>query len=247
MDFYISNISRTIIYIWILIIGLLAGSFIYCYAYRQMNPEYKGRLRSCCDYCKHQLIFIDLIPLFSYMLTKGRCRYCDKKISIKYPLSELLTAFIYLIVYQRFYFWINRIHYFILFSALIAICFTDIEKYLIPDKMIILIIINKLLFTIYQHNNPFKMFLNGFLISFLILLISIIMKKISGKDTIGGGDIKLLFVLGTYFNFGINLYFILFSCIIGLIYLLFIGKYDKPFPFAPCICLSFFILIMFIY
>lgn len=239
------ELINIVIYFWIFIIGLINGSFIYCYAYRKAHNINKKR--SVCDYCLHQLSVRDLFPLISYILNKGKCRYCGNKISIKYPISELLTAVIYVIVYHRFGWQLKTLHYLILFSLLLIISISDIENYLIPNELLIIIIINKLLFIIYDnYQYLYKSLLNGLIISLLVLLISIMMKIITGKQTIGGGDIKLLFALGIYFDFYDNLFFLLLSCVLGLLYLLITNKYKELFPFAPYICLSFILLILFV-
>lgn len=79
------------------IIGLVTGSFLAAAIYRLPEKISIYCKRSFCPHCYHQLVWKDLLPLFSYIFLKGRCRYCNKKISALYPFIEVLTALIFMI------------------------------------------------------------------------------------------------------------------------------------------------------
>ena len=91
------------IYLIVFIFGLLIGSFINCLVYRLHIKKSFIHGRSFCPHCKHQLVWYDNLPLISYLFLKGKCRYCKKTISIQYPLVELSTAILFLIIFiQQF-------------------------------------------------------------------------------------------------------------------------------------------------
>src|SRR3989338_1260199 len=90
-----------LIYFFIFIFGLIVGSFLNSVVYRleQCQSFIKGR--SFCPYCKHQLSWLDLVPVFSFLILKGKCRYCQKKISWQYPLVEFFTGILFVLIFSR--------------------------------------------------------------------------------------------------------------------------------------------------
>jgi len=86
---------------FIFLLGLVAGSFLNCVIYRLETKKSFVRGRSFCPLCKHTLKWQDLIPVFSFLFLKGRCRYCKQKISVQYPLVELTTGLIFLFIFHH--------------------------------------------------------------------------------------------------------------------------------------------------
>ncbi len=128
---------------FVFIFGLIYGSFLNVVIYRLKNK--KSILgRSYCPYCKKTLKVIDLIPIFSYLSTLGKCRYCKKPISIQYPLVEFLTGILFLIIFWHFsnlqvslsYLAPLVIYYSFIASILIIIFTYDARNFIIPDKVI---------------------------------------------------------------------------------------------------------------
>lgn len=128
--------------ILIFILGLMIGSFINCVIYRlHVNQSFlKGR--SYCPYCKHQLEFLDLIPIFSFIFLKGKCRYCQAKISWQYPIVEFVTGLIFIIIY---FVWSKSpvFGYLVLYrnlffaTFLIIIFIYDFKYQLVSDQIVI--------------------------------------------------------------------------------------------------------------
>ena len=93
-----------LIYLFIFVFGTICGSFLNCVIYRLALPSFSlknlGGLkgRSYCPHCKHILNWRDLIPIFSFLILKGKCRYCSQKISWQYPLVELATGILFVLV-----------------------------------------------------------------------------------------------------------------------------------------------------
>lgn len=165
--------------IFLFIAGLCFGSFLNVLIWR-LNDDKAPRFwqgRSLCPKCKKQLSWKDNIPLVSFLLLNGRCRYCRKKISIQYPLVELLTATITVILGFNLYLLIAY--------CFIVIFFSDWIYGLIPDETTLILSIIGIL------NNLGNLWVG--LIAFLILLTLFIITKGRG---IGFGDVKLIFPLG---------------------------------------------------
>jgi len=87
-----------IFYLIIFIFGACIGSFLNCLIYRLDSKQSFLKGRSFCPHCKHQLGFFDLIPILSFIIVKGKCRYCKKKISWQYPLVEIATGIVFLLI-----------------------------------------------------------------------------------------------------------------------------------------------------
>lgn len=205
--------------------------------------------------CKHELGVLDLIPVFSWIASKGRCRYCGTSISIRYPLSEIATAVVYVSLIVKFGLTREALEMIILFSFALCAAFADIEDYLIPDRFIIAGIILRILFIIAESADPttadamackgfwatmqhmgFWSLVGGLSIAFPMMIIVLIFEKVSGKDMMGGGDLKLLFMLGIYFNWAINLFGLLLACIFGIIGGVYLNKKGTlEIPWGPFI------------
>jgi len=122
----------------IFLTGLAVGSFLNCVIYRLAIP----RGRSFCPFCKHRLSWQDLIPVLSFFILRGKCRYCRKKISLQYPLVEIATGLLFLLIFN-FQF---SIFNFIIACFLITIFVYDLKHFIIPDKIIFPAIIIALIF-----------------------------------------------------------------------------------------------------
>src|SRR5690554_6056807 len=121
--------------IYIFIIGLIIGSFLNVIIYRLPKNESIVSPPSHCPNCDKNLRVIDLIPVISFIINRGKCRYCGDKISWQYPLVELLTVFLFLSLFLKFGFNSIFIIYIILVSLLIVLSFIDIKYMIIPNKI----------------------------------------------------------------------------------------------------------------
>lgn len=114
-------------YALIVVLGLVIGSFLNVCIYRIPKEESIAFPPSHCANCNHKLMPIDLIPVFSYIFLRGKCRYCKEKISARYPLIETLNALLYLIIYFKFGLVLVTLKYCILASILIVIGMIDYD------------------------------------------------------------------------------------------------------------------------
>jgi len=204
--------------LFIFCFGLVVGSFLNCVIYRLETGENFLRGRSLCPNCKHILEWKDLIPILSFILLKGKCRYCGKKISFQYPIVEFLTGFLFFLI-SKFYFFpiifqnsLTTIYLLLTTSFLIVIFFFDFKHYLIPDRVIYPAILVSLTFLfLYPKSyilNPLCSAFGASLFFFFIYLIS------KGK-WMGFGDVKLAFLIGLFLGFPKILVALFFAFFIG--------------------------------
>jgi prepilin signal peptidase PulO-like enzyme (type II secretory pathway) len=188
---------------------------------------------SFCPYCKHELVWHDLIPVFSFLMLKGKCRYCQKPISIQYPLIELTTAILFVLVFNSQNL-LNTGYLLLTTSFLIIIFVYDLKHYIIPDKVIFPAILTSFLFLFTTNSLLLNTVLSAFGASFFFLLIYLI----SQGQWMGFGDVKLSFLMGLHLGFP-NILVALFSAfftgaIIGLILIAQNKKTLKSIvPFGP--------------
>ena len=223
----------------ILTLGLLIGSFLNVCIHRIPRGESISFPPSHCPKCSTNLKPIDLIPVISFIWTRGKCRYCSEKISMRYPLVEILNALIYLILYIKFSMSILFIKYAILASILIVISFIDYDHQIIPDEVIIFgIILSFIIHIIHNFRGDMLNGLIGLIIGGgLFLIIALV------TNAMGGGDIKLMGMLGFSLGYKYILLITLLSFIIGavvsLILIYFKIKSRKDFiPFGPFIAMA---------
>lgn len=132
--------------IFIFIMGLLVGSFLNVCIYRIPVAQSITYPPSHCTNCKTRLKPIDLIPIFSYLFCKGKCKYCEDKISPQYPFIEILNGFIYILIFIIFGYSLNFMFYCIFSSLLLVIGVIDYKHTVIPDGLIIFGLITNLIY-----------------------------------------------------------------------------------------------------
>jgi len=185
-----------IIYLIVFIFGTFIGSFLNCVIYRLENNQSFLKGRSFCPNCKNKLGFFDLFPIFSFVFLKGKCRYCSKKISVQYPLVEILTGILFLLIFN-FHTLINSIYLIIISCFLIIIFVYDLKHYLIPDKVIypaiVVVFFYQLIFN-FQMTSFWSFLLSGLGASGFLFLIWFFSK---GK-CMGFGDVNLAFFMGLF-------------------------------------------------
>lgn len=230
-----------LIYFFVFVFGLVVGSFLNCVIYRLEAGGSFLKGRSFCPHCKHILTFSDLIPLLSFLILKGKCRYCQNKISFQYPLVELATGILFVLIVRNFLFPINfqnslTTSYLLLTTCFLIIIFVyDLKHYIIPDKIIYPAIAVAL---IYNLLNTKYLILNTLLAAFGAAIFFSIIVLISRGHWMGIGDVKLAFLMGLILSFpnilvGLFLAFFL-GAIIG-IGLVISGKktLKSKVPFGP--------------
>ena len=190
---------------------------------------------------------MDLIPVFSYIFLKGKCRYCGTKLSPRYMLTELFLGICFVLCFlSRKTLDYILIRDLILIVILLGLSLVDLDSYIIPDGFIIAGIINWLISIIFVSDrlNYVKNGLIGaFVIAGVILGVSLVMDKVLQKESLGGGDVKLLFMVCLYTGAFKGFFLLFLSCVIGLLFVLLLKK-DRI-PFGPSISLATFVVLLY--
>lgn len=224
----------------IAIIALLIGSFLNVCIYRIPREKSVVFPPSHCPGCGNTLKCQDLIPLVSYFVTRGKCRYCGSRISSRYPLVEGLNALLWLLLYNKIGISGQFIFFALWSSLLIVITFIDLEFQEIPDVLNLSGLALSLGAALWPETSPalldgaLGLLLGGG--SFLIIAL------VSG-GAMGGGDIKLMAVLGLFLGWQMIIVVFLLAFTLGAcisVYLLVTGKKGRkdPIPFGPFIALA---------
>ncbi|MDF2593369.1 MAG: prepilin peptidase [Clostridia bacterium] len=233
--------------IFIFIFGLLIGSFLNVCIYRIPRKESIAFPPSHCTNCNTQLKPVDLIPVLSFVAYRGKCKYCKAKISLQYPIIELSNGLITFFLYQKFGLTVEMGMYAILSSILVVITMIDFFTQEIPDELNLLGLITGIIFLgiMLRFSNVVNSSLGLLIGGGLFLLIAVV----SG-GAMGGGDIKLMGVLGLWFGWKLILMLSIISFIIGaiaslLLMALKIKSMKDYIPFGPFISISAMIIIFF--
>ncbi len=226
-------------YLIICILGLLIGSFMNVCIYRIPRGESIVFPPSHCSSCSHPLFPMDLIPIFSFLFLKGKCRYCREKISVRYPLVESLVSVLFLLVYHRYGLSLKGLSYLVLACAVITASFIDLDHMIIPNTVNLFIGITGIFFMLMGWTVTWKDGLLGLCIGggvlFLLGLLAVWLYK---KEGMGGGDIKLAAVCGLYLGMDkMILSLILTTYIAGLVIVVLLAarklKKSQYVPFGP--------------
>ena len=197
----------------IFLYGIVIGSFLNVLIYRLPKHENIATKRSHCMECGYQLKWYDLIPLFSYLFLRGRCRKCGTRISIQYPIIEAANGILYVLIFLRYGLTIETLLYCLLFSALLALSVIDFRTFEIPVGFNIFILILGLIRVATDYKN-WLLYLIG-LVSVSLFLFAIF--AISKGRGIGGGDVKLMAATGLLLGWKLNLLGFVMGCILGSI------------------------------
>jgi len=230
--------------IMIALMGAAIGSFLNVCILRLPAEESLVLPASHCPKCNNPIRFYDNIPIISYLWLQGKCRHCREGISPQYPLVELLTALMALVLFWKFGLSWKLLITFIFVGSLIVIAFIDLEHQIIPDVITLPGIPICFLMAVFVMGIPWLDAVLGLLIGGGILYaIALGYELIRKAEGMGGGDIKLLAMLGVFFGWK-SLFFILFvssflGAIVGLAVMLIKGKDMKyAVPFGPFLSLA---------
>jgi leader peptidase (prepilin peptidase)/N-methyltransferase len=224
---------------FVFIFGMMIGSFLNVCICRMPHDESVISPPSHCPQCSYQIRWYDNVPLLSYLLLQGKCRGCGAHISLQYPLVELLNGILTLFLFLRFGPTLVFAALFLFCSALVVVTFIDIEHQIIPDEISLTgIVIGFVLSFFLKGHNWLNSLLGILLGGGSLLLVAYSYQWLTGKEGMGGGDIKLLAMMGAFLGWKAIL-FIIFSgslvgSIVGVSIMLFQKKDSKlAIPFGP--------------
>lgn len=226
------------------ILGNVFGSFLNCAAWRIAHNMSFMRGHSICPNCQHELGALDLIPIVSYVASRGRCRYCKEPISIRYPITEVLFGIISVVMLVKDGVSVLYLRDFVFASCLFCLSLVDLEIYEIPNGTLIVAIIAWVLSLPFIDTDMNYIVIHvgtafGFAIAFLVL--SLVMDKMLGKDTLGGGDIKLFFVVGMYLGLVAGMFTVILAAIVALVF----ARGRERIPFGPFISIAAWVMLIF--
>nr|WP_307991001.1 prepilin peptidase [uncultured Niameybacter sp.] len=232
-DFYLS------IYVYglAIILGSIFGSFINCMSWRIVHGESVWKGRSHCTSCGHVLHTRDLVPILSYVFLRGECRYCKEKVSIRYVFIEILLVVVFISFIWKYGISFLTLRYLVLACILLGLALVDFDSYEIPDGFIMTGIFWWLITIPFIDNSIVEQLKTGLLgggaIGGGVLMLSLLMDKLLKKESMGGGDIKLFFMLGLYMGPALSLFNLNISCILGIFIVVLMKK--NRIPFGPAI------------
>lgn len=231
--FYMDDLLFYVCCFFAFLFGITIGSFLNVCIYRLPQQISVAQGRSFCPQCHTQLKSTDLVPILSFLFLKGRCRYCQARISWQYPLVELLTGILYLIAFALYPFQWRAIVVALFFSVLLVIAFIDYQTRLIYDRTLVFILCLVPFYLFLPPALPlFEHVLGAFIISVPMFLLAYCF------NGFGGGDVKLVAVAGLFLGWKLMLitaFLSVISCgMLGLV-LLASKKADRKteIPFGP--------------
>ncbi|HHW4401679.1 TPA: prepilin peptidase [Aeromonas hydrophila] len=200
--------------------------------------------RSACPHCGHAITAMENIPLLSWLWLKGHCRECQAPISARYPLVELLTALLSLVVAATYPPGWALLAALLLTWVLVALTFIDLDKMLLPDQLTLPLLWGGLLFNLTGGFVPLADAVIGAMAGYLVLWsLYWAFKLLTGKEGMGYGDFKLLAALGAWLGWQALPIVLLLSSLVGA----FIGiglillrnhHQNKPIPFGPYLAIA---------
>ncbi len=237
-------------YLFLFILGLQIGSFINASNYRLHVGQSIGRGRSRCPRCQHELNWLDLIPIFGFLLLRGKCRYCHKEIGWHYPLVEFLSGVLLVLIWASVGNVAWAAFYSVVFLIFLAISTYDFKHYLIPDKLLLAGLAVALVFLLFIDTTSGRLFSWSASVLFSGLIAGLVgffflglIHWISRGKAMGFGDVKLIFVIGLITGWPNIVLSLLLSFFIGAIISLgLIGlkfkKLKDRVPFGPFLVLG---------
>lgn len=242
------------------IIGVICGYFFNNIGYRLSIKESLFE-ESKCDKCNHPLSFKEKIPIVSFIIQKGRCNYCHQKISMIYLIFEILTGLLFALTYVNFVDFNNsgiKIALSLVFiSALLIIMIGDIRYMLIPNNLLIVfgvLVVALKLYLGYKNEEILSFLDAGYELLFMLIdagimfIIMLIIKKIGDlifkKESLGGGDIKMMAFVALIMGYKMSIIVIFIASFIALPFSIYNAykKNEVMLPFGPYLAVATMIL-----
>ncbi len=230
---------------FIAFIGLLIGSFLNVVIYRVPLKTMLKKSRSECPKCHAQLKWYHNIPLLSYLFLRGKCSFCNEKISIRYPLVELLNSVFYGLFFWKFSLTSEFFVFALIISALIVIFFIDLDHQIIPDVITLPGIIVGLAVSFLPDGIGILNAFIGFLVGGgSLYLVAELGEFLFKKESMGGGDIKMAAMLGAFLGWQKVLLIFMLSSVVGLVVSIALMsvseklRKERIIPFGPFIAIA---------
>ncbi len=229
------------------IFGTVLGSFYNVVGYRLPKGESLISPPSHCPKCNHRLGASELVPIFSYLFQKGKCKNCKSKISLFYPIFEFTSGLLFMISYLIYDFHIEFFIAITFISMLLIVIISDYQTMIIPDE--VLIFFSLLLIIELFIKNGFDVYinvLNGLIAFGIMFLLKLFGNFLFKKESMGDGDIKLMFTFGLVLGWPLSIITIFLASFIGLpisLYVLYKNK-TNIIPFGPFLSVAAIIMLL---
>ncbi len=239
------------ILLFVFLIGVIAGSFLNVCIYRLPRHESILFPASHCPNCGKPIKFYDNIPLLSYVILGGKCRHCKRTISARYPIIETISGLLAIAIVIKYGLTLHSLLLLLLVFSLIIITFIDLDFQIIPDILSIPGIIAGIGASFFIPTVSWTDSILGILAGGgFLFIIAVTYKWLTNRDGMGGGDIKLLAMVGAWFGWMAIPFILLISsfigALIGSISLLLAKKSLRyKIPFGPFISIAAIIYIFF--
>ncbi len=228
------------------IFGAIIGSFLNVCAYRLPREESIIRPGSHCPKCKAPIRWYDNIPILSFIFLRGRCRYCQERISWRYPLVELASALLSLILYQKFSLSLAYLLFLAFVSALLVASLIDLDFQIIPDEISLPGILVGWAFSFWNPLiGPFESFLGALAGAGGLYLVGEFYYFLTEREGLGGGDLKLLAFIGSFLGLRSLIPIIFISSLVGAVIGITLGIIQKvqnkrflAIPYGPFLSLG---------
>ena len=199
------------IYVIVFLFGIVIGSFLNVCMIRIPKGESIVTEGSHCVKCNYRLRWYDLIPLFSYLFLKGKCRNCGEKISPQYPVVEFINGLVYVLIFVCKGINISSLLICFLFSALLTLSVIDFKTFVIPSGINIFIAVLGIIRVITDLENWLYYVIGAACVSIFLLILY----AVSKGRAIGGGDVKLMAAAGLFLGWKETLLSFMLGCILG--------------------------------
>jgi leader peptidase (prepilin peptidase)/N-methyltransferase len=232
--------------------ALAVGSFVNTLIVRIPTEEKILRPGPRCQHCDAALGARDLVPVLSWLSSRGRCRHCGEEVPVGYPLVEVANVALWGLAAARFGVSWELPVYLVLFSVLLALSVIDLELYLLPNRLtypaIVASIVSVPVLSFLLREDPVSAitsaFVGGFGYALFLVLMVTVFELILRKEAMGMGDVKLAVVLGFWvgwIHLVLVVYALLFACLLGVVVgmvVLAVRRESRAFPFGPWLAIG---------
>lgn len=202
----------------IVLIGMAWGSFLNVVIYRLPRDMSLIRPRSSCPHCRQKIKFYENIPVFSYILLRGKCRYCENRIPFSYFLVEVLTPLSFIIVLAQYGLSLHFLAACLFVSAMIALGFIDFYHQILPDEITLSGLLLALVYSFFRDDLSLRQALTGAVIGagFILFLYGAyyLLRK---KEGIGMGDVTMMLLIGAFLGWQLTFFTLVLASFIGVV------------------------------
>lgn len=236
--------GSVILAVWVFAVGAAVGSFLNVCIVRLPKRASLVKPGSHCPHCQSPIRFYDNIPMLSFLILRGKCRQCKTRISPRYFVVEGLNGLMGLALFRNFGLSSELVVYFIFFSALLVIIFIDLDTWTIPDVITLPGILAGVAASfLLPHLNLLQSVLGLLVGGGVLFLVAIGYQLLRKREGMGGGDIKLLAMIGAFLGIPGVIYTLFASSLAGSLAGIFLMFRDKSgsgtrIPFGPFLALA---------